>query len=446
MRGMLAIVWIMAAAPAFAQDESALHAEFRREGQKVRESCGKGLKGVGSCAVTLATEHPLHVAFGSLAPKSGFGVGAALVGHHTPNRNWRLTWNGDGVASPGGSWRTGAYVTFVRTAVKAPIVISSGAPATVRADDSGEYPMFTVFTQATSLNELRFFGLGPNSSRSAESVWGLKETLIGGNALVPVRSGPLGLSVLGGVTARLIDVRSVSGPLPSAGSQPTFTQFTGGVRLRPSLFGGHLQPTYTLSGDALVASSDAVASFSRWTLDLAHVIPFYRTGRPGTSVNGPDGCGQSVDSAECPSVSRDRDGGITLRVLTIASTPRSGGAVPFYLQPTLGGSDINGTKLLGGFDDYRFRGPNLIALQESIDHSLWRFLGVFAMAEQGKVALGRADLNLSGLVRSYTAGLTVRAGGFPQLYLLYGWGNEGHHIGATVNSSLLGGSARPSLF
>jgi len=120
--------------------------------------------------------------------------------------------------------------------------------------------------------------------------------------------------------------------------------------------------------------------------------------------------------------------------------------VPFYLQPTLGGSDLNGTKLLSSFDDYRFRGPNLIALQESIDHSIWRFLGVFAMAEQGKVTLDRGDLNFSGLAHSYAAGLTVRAGGFPQVYLLFAWGDEGHHAGATVNSSLLGGSARPSLF
>ena len=30
--------------------------------------------------------------------------------------------------------------------------------------------------------------------------------------------------------------------------------------------------------------------------------------------------------------------------------------VPFYFQPTLGGSDINGQRLLSGYDDYRFRG------------------------------------------------------------------------------------------
>jgi hypothetical protein len=136
-----------------------------------------------------------------------------------------------------------------------------------------------------------------------------------------------------------------------------------------------------------------------------------------------------------------------VRFLTTASVASTGGAVPFYFQPTIGGSDLNGMPILTSFADYRFRAPNRVALQESFDHSLpfWA-LGVIVMAEQGKVALNRGDLNLSGLVHSYAAGLTVRAGGFPQIMLLFAWGNEGHHIGATINPSLLGGAARPSFY
>jgi hypothetical protein len=41
----------------------------------------------------------------------------------------------------------------------------------------------------------------------------------------------------------------------------------------------------------------------------------------------------------------------------------------------------------------------------------------------------------------------LRAGGFPQVFLLFAWGgHEGTHVIANVNTALLGGSNRPSLF
>lgn len=45
-------------------------------------------------------------------------------------------------------------------------------------------------------------------------------------------------------------------------------------------------------------------------------------------------------------------------------------AVPFYFQQTLGGQDINSSLALGSYQDYRFRAPNLLLLQESFEHSI----------------------------------------------------------------------------
>ncbi|MGE3492979.1 MAG: hypothetical protein AB7N29_23480, partial [Vicinamibacterales bacterium] len=64
--------------------------------------------------------------------------------------------------------------------------------------------------------------------------------------------------------------------------------------------------------------------------------------------------------------------------------------------------------------------------------------------EQGKVANRWGDL-FERLAHSYAAGLTVRAGGFPEIYLLYAWGHQGRHFTASINTALLGGSSRPSL-
>ncbi len=68
------------------------------------------------------------------------------------------------------------------------------------------------------------------------------------------------------------------------------------------------------------------------------------------------------------------------------------------------------------------------------------------MADQGRVALTRGDLGFSHLRHSYGAGLTLRAGAFPLVQLMFAWaGSEGHHNILNMNSALLGGSARPLL-
>jgi hypothetical protein len=125
-----------------------------------------------------------------------------------------------------------------------------------------------------------------------------------------------------------------------------------------------------------------------------------------------------------------------------------GDAVPFYFQPTLGGTDIDGNASLTSYQDYRFRAPNVLLFRENFEHSIWTLpVGVTFIADQGKVALTRGSFGESGWLHSFSAGLTLRAGGFPEVYLLFSWGgNEGTHTIANVNSALLGGTRRPSLF
>jgi hypothetical protein len=68
------------------------------------------------------------------------------------------------------------------------------------------------------------------------------------------------------------------------------------------------------------------------------------------------------------------------------------------------------------------------------------------MADQGRVALQRSDVGFSDLKHSYAAGLTLRAGAFPMLSMMFAWGGpEGHHNIFNMNTSLLGSSSRPAL-
>ena len=95
--------------------ESQLAADFRLEREQLGKTCGSGLKGVMGCVQTLFTDHPLHIAVGSIAPQNGFGAGAALVTHYTPNENWRLSWNVDAIGSSNASWRAGGYMKIIHT-------------------------------------------------------------------------------------------------------------------------------------------------------------------------------------------------------------------------------------------------------------------------------------------------------------------------------------------
>jgi hypothetical protein len=191
-------------------------------------------------------------------------------------------------------------------------------------------------------------------------------------------------------------------------------------------------------------------SFRRFTLDLSHEVPLYRVlmTQPNPGNNGPDECGTDQRVSPCPSISRNRYGSLNFRFLLTESIAPAGNVTPFYFQPTLGGSDINGNAWLPSYQDYRFRAPNVMLLHGGFEHSLFSWpVGVIFGADTGKAALTRGDIDFTHLRHSFSTGLTLRAGGFPMVYLMFGWGGrEGNHFIANVNTSLLGGSARPSLF
>ena len=96
----LCLAAVLLAAKAALAQETQLGADFRREGEAIKKDCSSFSFGaLGSCAADLFTDHPLHIAVGSLAPQNGFGVGPAFVTHWTPNETWRLNWDVDAVAT-----------------------------------------------------------------------------------------------------------------------------------------------------------------------------------------------------------------------------------------------------------------------------------------------------------------------------------------------------------
>ncbi len=470
MKRALAAAVLCASMSALAQ-ESLLQADFRGEGTRFSDNCAS-FATFASCAQTLFTDHPLHIALGSLAPQNGFGAGLAFVSHLTTT-NWRHSWDVDAVASSNASWRAGAYMTSVWTP-KHEIVVTPGGSAPASEGPKrerirpGEQLVFHLYAESTSLNQLLFYGLGPASQESSRSYYGMTESIAGANVVWPIVQR-LNLSFYGEANGRFTSLREAGGSgsigemfpptaAPGLGAQPAFFQLGQGIRLRPTMAHGFVQLNYRAAFQEFVAPNSTF-SFNRFTADMDHRFPLYRASRPAEprDFNGPDECSASVADprracpplvpAAPPGASRNLEGSFGLRLLLVDSLVPSGHVVPFFFQPTLGGSDINGNPLLASYPDYRFRAPNLLLLRASFEHSIWGPFGASLMLDEGKVGLKPSDLDFTHLAHTYSAGLTLRAGGFPLVYLLFCWGgHEGTHTIASMNSSLLGGSPRPSLY
>lgn len=442
---------------------------------------------IASCAELVFTGQPVHVAVGSLAPQNGFGAGLALVGFIPPSESWRPSWNADAVGTPNGSWRAGAYLKLVHTPDFKTIVHHGKPKLQSNLTELPEHTVINLYAQAISLNKLAFFGIGSGTLEAARSYFGMREVISGANVVKPF-AGKLNSSVLGELNGRFVDIRPSSGngspsigtlyteaTAPGLTTQPGFLQFGEGARMRPIVWHDRLHFNYQAAVQEFVAPSNSHFSFDRLVVDLSQDFALYssttRIPLP-RDANGPDECSidrlQNVpgcaldkaqqvqnceaekgkDNSECKSISRDLQGSIGFRFLMSASLIPSGNVVPFYFQPTLGGSDINSNFSLPSYQDYRFRAPDVMLLRESFEHSVGSLpLGVAFIADQGKVGLNRDGLGSSPWLHSFAAGLTLRAGGFPQVFLLFAWGGkEGTHTIANVNTSLFGGSARPSLF
>jgi hypothetical protein len=441
---------LAACSMAWPQDEGALHAELRREGERAGDACKFNFKALGGCAYTLFTDHPLHIAAGSMPPQNGFGLGGAFV-FSKNTHNWRMSWDLDAVGAFSGSWRAGGYMKMVHTP----------HPPAGKIQATHPYTVLNFYAQTISLNKINFFGLGNDTTVPGKSLFGMSQTIVGASAIKPVYELKairwLNLSLQGEINGRFVSLRGEHGQsspsietlydnltAPGLASQPGFVQLGEGIRVKPAL--GNLQLNYSGKFQHFFAPSNSQNSFQRWTVDLDHNYSLYSTSHGGVSETlGPDSCAHGDE--KCPEVphTRNLNGSIDIRLFLSESLTSGTSVVPFYFQQTLGGSDINSASTLSSFQDYRFRAPNLLLLQESFEHSIWGPFGLKLMADQGRVALNRSDIGFSHLKHSFAGGLTLRAGGFPMVSLMYAWGSEGTHLIGNMNTSLLGGSARPPL-
>jgi hypothetical protein len=458
MRRALPILLFICYWPAAACAQGLLGTEFSQEATQFKQSC-TSFRSLPGCGQLLATGTPLHVTAGTIAPENGVGFGPAFVfDKNLPA--WRLNLNADAVASINESWRAGVYLKLAKTPTKpVTVIILKQRPAQpLKSSPPAPAPEFNIYAQAISLNRLDLYGLGNETPRGSQTLFGMRETIAGGNAIFPL--GSSGFALYGELNGRFIDIFAGSGNpsvpsaqqayatcacLPGLSSQPGFLQAGEGLRFSRD-FRSYFDLDYAAVFQEFVAPSDTIYSFRRLNLDFAHTIWLYgRTAAMSSAAQyGPDGSEEAPHRAASV---RNLSGSITLEARLSESFLPAGHAVPFYFQPTLGGVDINGDPALPSYSDYRFRAPNLLLFHGAFEHSIWGPIGAEFTADYGRVALTRSDLSFDHFRHSWGAGITIRAGGFPRLSLLFAWGgHEGTHTIAYISPGLLGGTSRPSLF
>jgi hypothetical protein len=136
---------------------------------------------------------------------------------------------------------------------------------------------------------------------------------------------------------------------------------------------------------------------------------------------------------------------IALRGKSVWTFPNEGQQVPFYLQPTLGGSDD-----LRGFRPFRFYDDNLIVMNAEYRWETFSGLDMAVFADAGKVFPKHSQWNLHDLESSVGLGLRFNVRNNVFLRLDVGFSHEGFQAWVKFNNifseGLMGASETQAIF
>lgn len=354
-----------------------------------------------SCATSTFRSRPFHFLAQSIVPRSGVGGG----GRYTRDLN-ETNGSQDQLQA--------TSVITIRKFWLAELKFTSLRSVDTDWNKSGESLKLNFYARNRSLPSMMFYGLGPNTNVNNSVKFSQRDTSAG----IEVTSPFPGVSWLsfggtfeglwpsvGGVTGTnvvSIQQQYTEHTAPGITTQPAFTHEQ--VFLRPQKrYLKRFEVTGNISYGFFQDLSTGHYSFRRFETNLEN--RFY-----------PE---------------RKRHGGVieqnyfAVRWRYSLSDTSAAKAVPFYLQETLGGSDINNQPTLRAFRDYRFRGPDLMMVQAEYDQKVCEacmpckpgivrtvcsHLGVFLAYDAGKVAFRNSDLNFSNMRQSFGGGFTIYAG------------------------------------
>jgi outer membrane protein assembly factor BamA len=309
----------------------------------------------------MAGWHGFHPTFGGLHTGSGFALGT----------EWRQE-------------RLSGGIFDVRVAGRLSFKAYERFEFQIGAPRLWNEHLFLDFTTAyRNYPQEDYFGLGPDSLRKDRTNFRLEDaSYLGAMGLrgwrkrlsVGVRGGLIAVNVGRGADHRFATTESVFNPAntPGLDYQPDYYQFGGFAQLdwrdeagNPRS-GGNYAAQWNTYGDRTWGRY----SFRRYDVELQQYVPFFNRRRV-----------------------------IAFRAKTSLSDTSPGHEVPFYLMPTLGGSED-----LRGYREFRFRDRNLMVYNLEYRWEVFSGLDMAVFGDAGKVFSRRSDFSLEDLEGAYGIG------------------------------------------
>jgi outer membrane protein assembly factor BamA len=253
---------------------------------------------------------------------------------------------------------------------------------------------------------MQYYGPGPDSAKTGRSNYRLEDTgydATGGLKLLPPLTvggtvGYLQMNIGPGTDPKFVSTEITFPPALTPGidrqsdflrggvfAQFDYRDFPGGPRR-----GGNYVVQYTSYSDRKLD----LHSFRKLDLEVQQYIPFFNDRRV-----------------------------IALRGKSVLSFRDTGQTVPFYLQPTLGGSDD-----LRGFRPFRFHDDNMLVMNAEYRWETFSGLDMALFADAGKVFRRRADWDLTDLEGAYGVGMRFNIRNSVFLRLDVGFSHEGFQM------------------
>jgi hypothetical protein len=253
-------------------------------------------------------------------------------------------------------------------------------------------------------NKVAFYGLGPRTSRHERSSYRIRPAEAHATLAVRV-AGPLAA----GAAVGILYAHTGDGALSPGVSQAFDAVSAPGLGASPhyrvtrafASVDWREHPGYARRGGLYRAEWRRYAErrsdrldFDQTELELQQLLPILR--------------GQWV---------------IALRGLAVFSQPADGGAVPYFLMPTLGGSNT-----VRGLPNHRLRDRNLLALQAEYRWTPSHFLDMALFADAGTVGPRRRDLALRNVRPAYGLGFRFHSASAVVFRTDVAWSREGLRV------------------
>jgi outer membrane protein assembly factor BamA len=271
---------------------------------------------------------------------------------------------------------------------------------------------FDLHSTYRNFPQMQYYGVGPDSQKTGRSDFRIEDTTYSfGAGVKPVRRLRLGVTggfakynIGPGTDRRFASTEQVYTPATTPGidhqtdflqggifAQYDYRDVPGGPRS-----GGNYVARFTYNKDVDLRQF----SFRKLDLELQQYIPLFNQRRV-----------------------------IALRAKSELSYRNPGQAVPFYLQPTLGGSND-----LRGFRPFRFYDDNMIVLNGEYRYEVFAGMDMAIFADAGKVFRNRSQLNLHDLESALGFGMRFNARNAVFMRIDVGFSHEGFQVWLKFNN------------